>query len=66
MYEVDIVRSLCTIPASDINFKSALQRADTEQIETAIQKMEKKIDGNKARLSACKAALKKRKRGVKT
>lgn len=63
MYEVDIVHSLCTIPANDGNFKSALQRADLEQIKTAIQWMEQKIDGNKARLSACKAALKKRKRG---
>ena len=65
MYEVDIIHSLCTLPTSDINFKSVLQRASMEQIETAIQRMEQSMSGNKTRLSACEAELKRRKRGLK-
>lgn len=65
MYEVDIVHSLCTLPATDGNFKSALQRANLEQIETAIRRVKQSVDGNKTRLSACRAEVKRRKRGVK-
>ena len=60
MFEVDMVHSLSSLPATDLNFTSCLKRATKEQIEKAIEIMEQKETGNKSRITACKRELKKR------
>jgi len=60
MYEVNIVHSLSTLPATDLNFTSALQRATTEDIEQAIEKMKASGGQHKTRIKACERELRKR------
>ena len=60
MYEVNIVHSLSTLPATDLNFVSALQRAKTEEIEQAIKEMKANGGQHKTRIKACERELRKR------
>lgn len=60
MYEVNIVHSLSTLPATDLNFTSALQRATIEEIEQAIAEMKANGGQHKSRIKACERELRKR------
>lgn len=60
MYEVNIVHSLSTLPATDLNFTSALQRATIEDIEQAIETMKASKGQHKSRIKACERELKRR------
>lgn len=62
MYGIDNVHTLCSIPATDLNFVSALKSATDEQVNEAISVMEQKKTGNKGRINACKKELKRRNR----
>lgn len=60
MYEVNIVHSLTTLPATDLNFVSALQRATEVDIELAIETMKENGGQHKTRIKACERELKRR------
>lgn len=54
----DTVYSLSSLPATDGNFKSALESATAEQIQKAIEKMEADTKGKHAtRIKACESKL---------
>lgn len=54
----DTVRTLSSLPAMDMNFKSALESATAEEIQKAIEKMEADTKGKHAtRIKACKSQL---------
>lgn len=63
--EIDIVHSLSTLPATDGNFKSALERATNADIEKAIQTMKENAGQNKSRITACERELRKRSKVTK-
>lgn len=57
---VDVIKSLCTLPATDLNFTAELKRATSNQIRLAIETMERNGGKNKGRIAACKRELRKR------
>lgn len=57
---VDVIKSLCTLPATDLNFTADLKRATSNQIRLAIETMERNGEKNKGRIAACKRELRKR------
>lgn len=58
----DIIKSLCTLPASDLNFTADLKRATSNQIRLAIETMKNSGGKNKSRIKACERELKRRDR----
>ena len=54
------VHCLSSLPASDGNFLSALNRATDEEIIKAIEIMENSSGQHKCRISACQRELRKR------
>lgn len=58
------VHPLCQLPANDGNFKSSLDKASIEDLQTALELMEKYPKGNSGRIAAIKSKL--RKLGVST
>lgn len=56
----DEIRSLCFLPATDLNFTAALKSATSNQIRLAIETMERSGGKNKGRIAACKSELKRR------
>lgn len=59
---VDAIKSLCYLPATDLNFTAALQRATPRQIALAIEVMKDNGGKNKSRIKACERELKRRAR----
>lgn len=62
MYNMDVTKSLCSLPATDLNFTADLKRATSDQIRLAIEKMQKNGGKNKTRIAACERELKRRDR----
>ncbi len=58
----DIIKSLVTLPATDLNFTADLKRATSNQIRIAVETMERNGGKNKTRIVACKQELKRRDR----
>ena len=56
----DTVHCLSSLPASDGNFLSTLNRATDEEISQAIDVMENSSGQNKGRITACQRELRKR------
>lgn len=56
----DIVRCLVTVPATDGNFISALNRASGKDLLDAIYAMEQNGGKNKTRMLACSRELRRR------
>ena len=56
----DTVHSLSSLPATDGNFISVLNRATDEEISKAIDVMENSSGHHKCRITACKKKKKKR------
>ena len=54
------VHCLSSLPASDGNFISVLNRATDEEISQAIEVMENSICKHKGRITTCKRELRKR------
>jgi len=52
----DIVKSLTSLPAADVNYQTSLREATKADLEAAILQMIDK-PGNKTRISACRKAL---------
>lgn len=56
----DIVHSLSSLPATDGNFISVLNRATDDEILQAIDVMENSSGQHKCRITACQRELRKR------
>ena len=59
-----ITNALTAIPATDLNFQSALSRATADQVEKAIEIMKSRNGKDKGRIQACERDL--RRRGICT
>ena len=57
---LDTVHSLSSLPATDLNFISVLNRATDEEISQAIDVMENSSGQHKGRITACQRELRKR------
>lgn len=55
-----VISSICTIPAADGNFISAVERAEDGELTTALNILRSKTKGNLGRITAVKKELKKR------
>lgn len=56
----NVVSNLCSLPATDLNFTSELNRATAYQIKQAIEKMKQNGGKNKGRIKACERELENR------
>ena len=65
MYQTDPVHTLTSLPATDLNFTSCLQRATDNQIRLALETMQKRDGKDKGRIKACESELKRRDISVK-
>lgn len=59
---MDIIRALSELPADDINFKSALSGATSNQIRIALEVMRHRDGKDKTRIAACERELRRRDR----
>lgn len=55
-----IYGGLIVVPASDINYKTLLKEATSEQLKEAIQLMKNRNYRDKSRIAACRRELRKR------
>lgn len=60
MYQTDTVHTLTSLPATDLNFTSCLQRATQNQIRLALKTMRNRDGKDKGRIKACEMELKRR------
>ena len=60
MIQTDTVYALTSLPATDINFTSCLQRATHNQIRLAMETMRNRDGKDKGRIKACERELKRR------
>ena len=65
MIETDPVHSLTSLPATDLNFTSALNGATSLQIKMALEVMRNRDGKDKGRIKACERELKRRDISVK-
>ena len=65
MIETDPVHTLTSLPATDLNFTSCLQRATDNQIRLALETMRNREGKDKGRIKACERELKRSDRSVK-
>lgn len=59
---IDVIKGLVSLPATDLNFVTDLERATENQIRLAIETMERNGGKNKTRIAACKRELRRRDR----
>ena len=60
MYKIDPVHALTSLPATDLNFTSCLQRATDNQIRLALEAMRNRDCKDNGRIKACEMELKRR------
>lgn len=60
MWEIHPVHILCVLPTTDLNFKSALEKACNEHIQEAIETMKSSNGQNKSKIAACERELRRR------
>ena len=65
MIETDPVHTLTSLPATDLNFTSCLQRATDNQIRLALETMWNRDGKDKGRIKACERELRRRDISVK-
>ena len=65
MYHTDPVHAMTSLPATDLNFTSCLQRATDNQIRLALETMRNRDGKDKGRIKACERELKRRNLSVK-
>lgn len=58
MIETDTVHALTSLPATDLNFTSCLQRATQNQIRLALETMRNREGNDKGRIKTCERELK--------
>ena len=64
MYQTDPVHTMISLPATDLNFASCLQRATDNQIRLALETMQNRDGKDKGRIKACERELKRREKQV--
>ena len=64
MFDESPVHTLTSIPATDLNFTSCLQRATDNQIRLALEAMQNRDGKDKGRIKACERELKRREKQV--
>ena len=64
MYQTDTVHALTSLPATDLNFTSCLQRATDSQIRLALETMRNRDGEDKGRIKACERELKRMEKQV--
>lgn len=62
MYMENMVHSLTSLPATDLNFVSSLKNASSQQIEQALEIMRNREGMDKGRIRACERELRRRKK----
>ena len=60
MFDESPVHTLTSLPATDLNFTSCLQRATDNQIRLALEAMRNREGKDKGRIKACEMELKRR------
>lgn len=60
MIQTDTVHALTSLPATDLNFTSCLQRATLNQIRLALETMRNRDGKDKGRIKACEMELMRR------
>ena len=60
MIQTDTVHALTSLPATDLNFTSCLQRATQNQIRLALETMRNRGGKDKGRINACERELRRR------
>lgn len=60
MYQTDTVHTLTSLPSTDLNFTSCLQRAAQNQIRLALETMRNREGKDKGRIKACERELRRR------
>ena len=60
MIQTDTVHALASLPATDLNLTSCLQRATDNQIRLALETMRNRDGKDKGRIKACERELKRR------
>ena len=65
MIETDTVHALTSLPATDLNFTSCMQRATQNQIRLALETMRNREGKDKGRIKACEMELRRRYLSVK-
>ena len=60
MIKTDPVHTLTSLPATDLNFTSCLQRAKDNQIRLDLEAMRNREGKDKERINACERELKRR------
>ena len=60
MIKTDPVHTLTSLPATDLNFTSCLQRATQNQIRLALETMRNRDGKDKGRINACEMELRRR------
>ena len=65
MFDESTVHTLTSLPATDLNFTSCLQRATDNQIRLALETMRNRDGKDKGRIKACERELKRREKQVK-
>ena len=64
MIHTDPVHTLTSLPATDLNFTSFLQRETDNQIRLALEVMQNRDGKDKGRIKACEMELKRREKQV--
>ena len=65
MYNADPVHTLTSLPATDLNFTSCLQRATDNQIRLALETMQNRDGKDNGRIMSCERELRRRNLSVK-
>ena len=60
MFDESPVRTLTSLPATDLNFTSCLQRATDNQIRLALETMRNRDGKDNGRIKACERELRRR------
>ena len=60
MFDESTVRTPTSLPATDLNFTSCLQRATDNQIRLAVETMRNRDGKDKGRIKACERELNQR------
>lgn len=60
MIHTDTLHALTSLPATDLNFTSCLQKATDNQIRLALETMRNREGKDKGRIKACERELKQR------
>ena len=64
MIETDTVHTLTSLPATDLNFTSCLQRSTDNQIRLALEVMRNRECKDKGRIKSCERELRRREKQV--